>query len=463
MPRGRSRRRDGRPRICLRLEQLEQRAMLAFVPEMIRDFNTSDYDGSEPHSFFEFGDKAYFSARSVDEGRETWVTDGTEAGTELLKDIAPGKADSLPGSFATVPDGFLFVADDAEHGRELWFSDGTSEGTHLVKDILPGDAGSILALQSVGSQVLFFVHRTEWRWELWRSDGTENGTIPISIFESDVTGPEVYWPKPVFYVESTDKLFFATNKQLWVSEGTAESTRVLKAFEGNERLHWEAFVASDDSLYFSVSEYADEGPYSLWRSDGTVSGTGVVRDLESHRGGGEFVESGGIVYFSAGGANSYNWSYADVELWRTDGTHDGTWQVADIAPGTKSSRPSKLSIMNGDLYFFADDGVHGNGLYRSDGTATGTVRLTDVFQEVDVDAGIAILGDTLYFSAPPVAQRTDTLWQSDGTIDGTHVLEFPVDTMQPRYPARLTAAGNTLYFVALSRGRCGSRRRAVGQ
>src|SRR4051812_48806339 len=55
------------------------------------------------------------------------------------------------------------------------------------------------------------------------------------------------------------------------------------------------------------------------------------------------------------------------ELWKTDGTANGTSVVADIAPGAPSADPLSLTAVGGTLYFSADDGVHGRELWTSDG------------------------------------------------------------------------------------------------
>ena len=58
---------------------------------------------SEPEAFAAIGDgKVVFSAANTTSGRELWITDGTVAGTSLLRDIRLGAGDSSPGSFATV-------------------------------------------------------------------------------------------------------------------------------------------------------------------------------------------------------------------------------------------------------------------------------------------------------------------------------------------------------------------------
>jgi ELWxxDGT repeat protein len=68
-------------------------------------------------------------------GDELWMSNGTEAGTVLVKDIKPGAGDSNPWELTDVGGTLFFVADDGLHGNELWKSDGTKAGTVLVKDI----------------------------------------------------------------------------------------------------------------------------------------------------------------------------------------------------------------------------------------------------------------------------------------------------------------------------------------
>ena len=73
-------------------------------------------------------------------GLEPWVTDGTPAGTRLLKDIHPGPI-SCGVEMVTAMNGTVFfVADDGTNGFELWRSDGTADGTRMVANIGPGSA-----------------------------------------------------------------------------------------------------------------------------------------------------------------------------------------------------------------------------------------------------------------------------------------------------------------------------------
>src|SRR6188768_1419314 len=78
-----------------------------------------------------------------------------------------------------------------------------------------------------------------------------------------------------------------------------------------------------------------------------------------------FAAAGTTVFFSAGDATHGR------ELWRTDGTPEGTAMVKDILPGTIGSQPRFLTSLGGVVYFEADSGTGGQ-LWKSDGTATGT-------------------------------------------------------------------------------------------
>jgi len=74
-------------------------------------------------------------------------------------------------------------------------------------------------------------------------------------------------------------------------------------------------------------------------------------------------------------------AYDDVhgyELWKTDGTAMGTVLVKDINPGIADSSPYGLTNINGKLYFGANDGVNGEEIWKSDGTPAGTVLVKDI-------------------------------------------------------------------------------------
>src|SRR5262249_38731811 len=92
---------------------------------------------------------------------------------------------------------------------------------------------------------------------------------------------------------------------------------------------------------------------------------------------GPIVEMNGSVYF----AGSFDGQ--DYELWKSDGTSAGTMLVKNIRPGgtaaaTSSSYPINLTNIGGTLFFTANDGVNGNELWKSDGTANGTMLVKDI-------------------------------------------------------------------------------------
>jgi len=128
------------------------------------------------------GDRAFFLADDGAAGEEPWVSDGTEAGTVLLRDVFPG-ARSSEIRWLTAVGGrrVFFVAEDGVHGRELWTSDGTANGTVLVADLVPGPGSSLPdQLFAAGERVYFAAHTPAHGRELWRSDGTPEGTVRVT-------------------------------------------------------------------------------------------------------------------------------------------------------------------------------------------------------------------------------------------------------------------------------------------
>jgi ELWxxDGT repeat protein len=120
--------------------------------------------------------KIFFIADNGVHGRELWVTDGTPAGTLMVKDIQPGPLYSnfefKPEMGALIGSRLVFTAEELTHGREAWVTDGTPNGTFLLKDILPGSGTS-------GASYFKAWNGRVWinGDELWVTDGTPAGTV----------------------------------------------------------------------------------------------------------------------------------------------------------------------------------------------------------------------------------------------------------------------------------------------
>lgn len=100
----------------------------------------------------------------------------------------------------------------------------------------------------------------------------------------------------------------------------------------------------------------------LWVSDGTPSGTALVKDINPGSSGSALsgirqVRADGWALFAASAGPD------GVELWQTDGTPARTQQLQDIAPGAGSSNPVSFVGAGPRVYFIADDGRSGPELW----------------------------------------------------------------------------------------------------
>ncbi|RKI63409.1 hypothetical protein D7X55_20165 [Corallococcus sp. AB049A] len=404
-------------------------------------------EGSAPEGLVEAGGLVFFSADDGVSGRELWVTDGSTPRARRVADLRPGAYGSTPRFLTRMGGRLFFVADDGAHGPELWLSDGTARGTVLVADLRRGAQGSAPeALTVVGARLYFTADDGVHGRELWSTDGTARGTQltqefapgPGSLYLDDLTE----WNGKLALVAYGDAV------TLWLLDGRTGTSRVL--FRGPEQaILFSLTPAGRDRLFFLVD--MGFGEADLWVTWGQYLLTFPLLHFPGDYPA-QLTPLGSAVYFMAG-AEGFFGEPGDLlhggELWRSDGTFLGTRMVKDVWPGPGSSLPTGLTVMDGRLYFAAEDGAHGRELWRSDGTAQGTLLVQDLEPGPGSSNPMAFAAADgwLFFSAT-TAGRGREGWFSNGDPGRA-------DPMRDIAPAGLSAnprgfvrAGGSIFFIA---------------
>src|SRR5438034_2090989 len=200
----------------------------------------------------------------------------------LVKDVRPGGANSDPGGFtelAANPGTVLFEASDGMHGGELWETDGSAAGTRLVKDIKPIGSSDPFGFTNFAGRLFFSA-----------DDGTHGGEPPRPDAAAAVAklvhdgGAGSGDSGPGGLTSAAGKLFFVANdgthgEELWESDGTAAGTKLVKDINpGSAR----SAAAQLRNFAGKLFLRADDGMHGieLWESDGTAAGTKLVKDID---------------------------------------------------------------------------------------------------------------------------------------------------------------------------------------
>jgi ELWxxDGT repeat protein len=465
------------------------------------------YDGgSRPFEDAVLNGIAYFGADDGIHGREFWRSNGTEAGTKMIKDINPGLASSDIHDITVSGGKLFFAADDGQHGREIWVSDGTTQGTKMLKDIYPGSTWSDPSyLIDVNGTLYFFANVASVADQLWKTDGTKQGTTRVANFYTAKFGFSGYaWQ----LANVNNRMFFVLNGQLYTTDGTSDGTVLVKDGFTDVPLTLTAFKGM---LYFS----ADDGNgRQLWVSDGTNAGTHRVNnnnniylnndpfnnelnkyttkgnklffpgyssdndgsklcsyDVSDPSNNVEIIKDfvpgkpshnlynliniNGAIFFTV-----YAGTNSDQSLWKSDGTTNGTVLVKDINPGGLNVYFYKeFKNANGTLLFAFEDNVHGAELWKSDGTEAGTTIVKELVPGVynsTIYAGAALPEITYVGNNISLFSATDgtsglELWRTDCTKGGTKLVkDINESTTYSSSPGWLTTTGDNgnLIFTA---------------
>ena len=205
------------------------------TPFLVKDIRPGS-SSSSPRNLTALGNTLFFTADDGVNGIELWKSDGTAAGTVLVKDIGPGSSSS-PSNLTAVGNTLFFSANNGVNGEELWKSDGTAAGTVLVKDISPGSSSSFPRnLTAVGNTLFFSAFDSVNGYELWKSDGTAAGTVLVKDISP---GSSSSFPSNLTAVGNT--LFFRADdgvngRELWaLNVGTpAVPTLAIAATNANQ-------------------------------------------------------------------------------------------------------------------------------------------------------------------------------------------------------------------------------------
>ena len=356
---------------------------------------------------FVAGDRLYFP-HETDAGLEPWTSDGTPAGTLLLRDIHP-HGHSEPSRFTALGGAAYFFASDAE-GPALWRSDGAPAGTNLVRRFAQVDGFSVDSLGLVNGELVFSADDGDTGLEPWLSDGTAQGTRLLANLASDVRSSS-----PGRFLRRQSDLVFQNGAVAFGANAEAEL----------DLYHYDGVSMDSPSRFFSTERHASTRALDLAGQTVLVSDSTNVRFGPTT----VFGVAPEMVEPTALFSDSVVWQSARVgprtlvetafafgsamngfeRLWSTDGTPAGTAALLPRPQDPAVVRfPTTLHADESQVWFSYDDGVHGYELWRSDGTSAGTRLALDLVPGPDSGAAVlAVTADRLYLGSDATLVTTD--------------------------------------------------------
>jgi len=328
------------------------------------------------------------------------VSDGTQAGTRVIQfDPNFGRFSTAIEDWAGLPGRVVFILTaPGDSRRALAVTDGTSAGTRRLTDWYEVFPGRLWATSNLAVML-------DFNGRVWSSDGTEAGT---RVFPLESAEPFLACQESLGVLG--DSVYFRgqglSGTELYATNGTVEGTRLVRELgAGTLGSNPYRFASAGGRGYF-LALNGTGGP-DVWAVDGTapIARFGPADDVL------ELAASDERVFFAAR-VQGVQRIYAS----------NGTAQTLVSAATTLSVATSLTPI--GSSVLFAGQSSNGRELWRSDATPSGTFNVFDPsgVANSSVDHFVRI-GDRVFFTAL-VPGRGVVTYRTDGTASGTEpVLE----------------------------------------
>ncbi|GGD69656.1 hypothetical protein GCM10011514_37200 [Emticicia aquatilis] len=352
---------------------------------------------------------------------ELWKSNGTIAGTSKYTEYDAGyRSTSNFSEFLEINGVLYFNGSDTNKG-ELWRTDGTQYGTYAISNFASnGDNSNPRGFNNINNQLIGLGY-IEYQTRLFRvgaSNYAEKIIIPNKTYYNVVS----------YFAKLNNQLYFTIGKDIWQTDGINSSL----FYTHNSTYEVYKFHTTNDKLFFTGKNDLNQEKFFVYDGNAAI-------DLATYQTESSFVfqkilgQTSNIIFFLA---------YDDIhgyEIWRTDGTQNGTFLLKDVNTEQASSSPKNIISAGNKIFFLARNEKTGVELWETDAITSAT----SLHHEFTIDSTQNFNGLVSFNGKGYVMTNGTELWE----IRPTGVYKIRSEGRESSYPANFTLSNNRLFFT----------------